>query len=127
MACERDLWQEHSGMRSRMNHPGRRCRDGFVPWLTSVPMSQETGLSKQAEMPLLCQPRASGADVRLCAFFFFYGSTLKGLLGTGRTSQTKHNINLPSFSPVCLLCETPKLQLFILNFKVSVKSVFMFM
>lgn len=71
MACERDLWQEHSGMRSGMNHPGRRCRDGFVPWLTSIPVSQETGLSKRAEMPLLCQPWASGADVRLCAFLFF--------------------------------------------------------
>lgn len=76
-------------MRSRMNHPGRRCRDGFVPWLTSVPVSQEMGLSKRAEMPLLCQPRASGADVRLCAFCFFsYASTLRGLLGTGRISQT---------------------------------------
>lgn len=71
MACERDLWQERSGMRSRMNHPGRRCCDGFVPWLTSVPVSQGMGLSKRVEMPLLCQPRASGADVRLCAFCFF--------------------------------------------------------
>lgn len=72
MACERDLWQERSGMRSGMNHPGRRCCDGFVPWLTSVPVFQEKGLSKWAEMPLLCQPRAAGADVCLCAFFFFF-------------------------------------------------------
>lgn len=53
-----------------MNHPDRRCCDGFVPWLTSVPVSRETGLSKRAEMPPLCQPRATGADVSLCVCDF---------------------------------------------------------
>lgn len=30
-------------------------------------------------------------------FVFFFSSTLYGLLGTGRTTQTKQNINLPFF------------------------------
>lgn len=46
-----------------MNHQDRRCCAGFVPWLTSVPVSRETGLSKRAEMPPLCQLQATGADV----------------------------------------------------------------
>ncbi len=70
MACERDLWQERSGMRSRMNHPGRRSRDGFIPWFTSVPVSQEMGLSKRVEMPQLCQPRPL-EQMFICVFCCF--------------------------------------------------------
>lgn len=46
------------------------------------------GLSKWAEMPPLCQPRGTGADVRLCVYIFFFGYTLGGLLGTDGTIQT---------------------------------------
>lgn len=99
MACERDLWQERSGMRSGMIHPEGDAVMGSFRGSLPFLCFQKKGLSKWAEMLLLCQPQASGADVRLCAFFssFFYASTLRGHLGTDRTSQTKHKLNLLFF------------------------------